>query len=194
MTAVDELLGNFWFLLFATITITSVVGTIAHAWQKIRRAEAATRLQQAMLERGLSVDEMERLLRPAALVNEGSDTQSPAPETPLSEEQLVEKLANRLAGESASEGTIQQVMEAFHASDLPGKRLLYHAIFGLSEGFQATDEQILAVVRGLCRPDGQGVGTGQDCEPKLALPVAGGKWDSHGIRAEPGSAADRPRG
>jgi hypothetical protein len=131
-----ELFGSFWFLLFASSTIVSVAGTLAHAWQKIRRAEAATALKQAMLERGLSVDEMERLL-----------------EAPLSDEQLVQQLAKRLAEESASGETITTVLEAFQAADRPRKRLLYHAIFGLSDGMNASDEQILAAVRGLSQPE-----------------------------------------
>jgi hypothetical protein len=194
MTAVDDLLGNFWFLLFATITIISVVGTIAHSWQKIRRAETATRLKQTMLERGLSVDEMDRLLRPTASSDDESDTQNPAPESIGSDGQLVQSLTSYLAGHR--EETIQRVMEALNASDPPGKRLLCHAIIGLFEGAGGNEKEILAIVRGFCRPEGQGVGKGQDAEPKRALPVAetGGKWDSHGIRAEPGSTADRPRG
>src|SRR5262245_21389805 len=121
-----ELLGNFWFLVFASITITSDVGTLAHAWQKTRRAEAATALRQTMLERGLSVEEMERLLRPASFLNDEPPPESPAAEPPLSDEQLVQNLTNRLAEQSASGETIQEVLKAFQAADPSRKRLLYH--------------------------------------------------------------------
>jgi len=58
-----ELFTNFWFLLFAMIVITSVTGTIAHVWQKVRRAEQEAALKQDMLQRGLSVEDIERVLR-----------------------------------------------------------------------------------------------------------------------------------
>ena len=86
-----------------------------------------------MLARGLSIGEMEILLQPPA----------------VRDEQIVEKLGNLLAERDAS--TIENVMRAFDASDLPRKRLLYHAILGLCEGGDPSEEQILAVVVGLGR-------------------------------------------
>ena len=62
MTIMPEIFGSFWFVLFASITITSVVATVAQAWQKVRRTEQEAVLKQEMLQRGLSVEEMERLL------------------------------------------------------------------------------------------------------------------------------------
>jgi hypothetical protein len=172
-TAMNELLGNFWFLVFASIT--TVAGIIAHAWQKIRTAEAEARLKQAMLERGLSVDEMERLLQP----------QSPAPKCLLSDEELVKALAKHVAGRS--EETIKRVMGTFNASDPPSKRLLCHAILGLFDYEFPSDEKILAVVRGFCRLDGDEVGIWQNSEPKLAQPATGtgAKSGAQAIRAEP---------
>jgi hypothetical protein len=109
-------------------------GAFAHAWQKVRTADADARLKQAMLARGLSMDEMQVLLQPPAMLDE----------------QLVEKLGNLLAERDAA--TIEYVMRAFDASDLPRKRLLYHAILGLCEGGDPSEEQMLAVVVGLGRP------------------------------------------
>ena len=57
-----ELFHDFWFLLFAWLTVTSVAATIGHAWQKVRRADREASLKEAMLRRDLSVEEMERLL------------------------------------------------------------------------------------------------------------------------------------
>jgi hypothetical protein len=173
---VIELLTNFWFLLFGGITVITVVSYLTHTWQKIRRSEAETNLKMAMLERGLTVDEIERLLRPGGMLQNEEETPSSA----LSDEQIVEKLANRLAGEEISEETIRQVMSAFNASDAQGKRLLYHAIFGLTEGHEPSDAQILALVQGLCGPEGEGVrrsrnGAGDGDLQGILRPGAGGR-------------------
>ncbi len=164
-----ELLGNFWFLVFACITITSVVGTVAHAWQKVRRTERDADLKSAMLQRGLSVEEMERVLRLTAVTGTDQDAESPSPEPPLRDEQLLEKLTNLLAEGGASAETIQQVMQAFLGADPTHRRLLCHAIFGLSDGID--DEGILAVIRGLCRPAERAGETELNPEPHLALPA-----------------------
>jgi hypothetical protein len=69
------------------------------------------------------------------------------------------------------------------------------AILGLSTGFDASNEQILAVVHGLRGPEGGGAGKPQNSEPKFALPVTGTgeEWGAQGIRAEPAALAGRPR-
>ncbi|HVS39632.1 MAG TPA: hypothetical protein VMS17_29010 [Gemmataceae bacterium] len=175
----NGLLGDFWFLFFASITITAIACALAFAWLMVRRVEAATALKQAMLARGLSVDEMERLLRPAA------------------DERLVGGLAEWLGMVDASGETIKAVLEAFQAADPSTKRLLYRAIVavgGAAEG-KPCDEQILGVVRGLFRPDGAAAGIGRNPEPKLAqtAPKSSGQWDPQGIRAEQVPAGDRPR-
>lgn len=169
-------------LLAAGILITGLM-----FWRSVRLAQADATLKQAMLERGLSVDEMERLLRP-----------TPAPELPLSDEEVAEKLAHQLGLDNASEETIKLVMGAFNASDSPTKRLLYRAIFGLSESQTAklSSEQILAIVRGLSRPDGKQDGPVQNAGPKPALEAASpaGKGNLQIMRAEQLAALDRPHG
>jgi hypothetical protein len=56
-------LGNPIFLVFAFLTITSVTGTVAHYWQKNRRDELETALKQDMIQRGMSADDIVKVLQ-----------------------------------------------------------------------------------------------------------------------------------
>ena len=53
---------NSTFIFFSAIVLICVVPTIAHYWWKIRQAEIEATLKRDMLDRGLSVEEMERIL------------------------------------------------------------------------------------------------------------------------------------
>jgi hypothetical protein len=53
-----ELLHNPVFIVFAFLTITSVVSTLAVYWHKVKRAEMDAALKQQMLERGMSAEEI----------------------------------------------------------------------------------------------------------------------------------------
>lgn len=64
-----DLLTNFWFLVFAFVTLTSIAGTIGNFWYKAKQAELKLRqleieaaLKQEMLQRGLSAGDIERVL------------------------------------------------------------------------------------------------------------------------------------
>jgi len=63
----SEFWGNFggslvWIVLFGGWIIPAVVGTIAKNWRKARESEHLAVLKQSMIERGMSVEEMERVL------------------------------------------------------------------------------------------------------------------------------------
>lgn len=160
----NELLGNLWFLVFASTTIIAVAVALAFAWFMVRRTEAVTQFKQAMLARGLSVDEMERLLRPPASEND---------------ERHVGLLAERLSACSASGETIKSVLEAYQAADLSNKRLLFRAIWGVCAEGKMYDDQILGVVHGLSRTDGATGVIGQSSEFERAqqAPTTGGEWN-----------------
>ncbi len=145
-----DLLHHFWFLLFATITITSLTATIVRAWHKVRQAEADTALKQAMLQRGLSVEDIERL--------------SGSAEAPLSEETVGRALGECLGSSSLeySAPALEKAMSIFQAADLPSKRLLVRTLQGIVKGEGAlSEEQLLGLIRGLCQPAGSPVRTAQ---------------------------------
>jgi hypothetical protein len=59
-----DLLGGslVWIVLFGGWIIPAVVGIIAKNWRKARENEHLAVLKQSMIERGMSVEEMERVL------------------------------------------------------------------------------------------------------------------------------------
>jgi hypothetical protein len=145
---VVELFSNFWFLVAVTIIVTSVVATLAQAWQKVRRAEQEAALKQEMLRRGLTVEEMERLLR----VNSKRSDDDKTP--PSTDEEAIEALAECLGECRASANVIEQVLAAVRAADPSVRQTACRAVQAVirESEQEAGDEQILAVVRGLCRP------------------------------------------
>ncbi len=141
--------NNFWFLVAVTVIACSVTATIAQAWQKVRRGEQEAALKQEMLRRGLSVEEMERVLRANS---KPQDNTAASPD-----EKAVEQLVWCLGENGISGRVIEQVLAAVRSADPALKRGLCRAVpavlkYSDLEG-EAKDEQVLAVVRGLVPPD-----------------------------------------
>jgi hypothetical protein len=140
-----DLLNNFWFLVAVTVIICSVTATIAQAWQKVRRGEQEMALKQEMLRRGLSVEEIERLLHASSRAQDGPAA-SP-------DEKAVEKLIECLGEHGASARVIEQILAAVRSADPALRRPLCRAVKAVLENSslegEAKDEQVLAVVRGL---------------------------------------------
>ncbi|HZV07374.1 MAG TPA: hypothetical protein VE999_19985 [Gemmataceae bacterium] len=125
------------------------IGAAVHVWwasrQENRRAEREAALKKEMLDRGLSVDEIERVIRATA----------EQPKQPISDEDEKE-----VAGEfgallvSCKPGTIEEVFVLFKAADLATRRAMVSAISQMRDQLasEVTDEQVRAVVRGLARP------------------------------------------
>jgi hypothetical protein len=61
-----ELLQNPLFIIFAAVTLMSVIPTLAHYWYKARKAELETSLKQDMLQRGMSAAEIQQVLEASA--------------------------------------------------------------------------------------------------------------------------------
>lgn len=57
-----ELLQNPAFIFWGSITLISVVPVVAHYWYKLRRHEIEADLKREMIERGMSADEIQRVL------------------------------------------------------------------------------------------------------------------------------------
>jgi hypothetical protein len=58
----QELLLNPVFIVFASATIISVVSTLAYHWHRTRQAEMETALKHEMLQRGMSADEIQKVI------------------------------------------------------------------------------------------------------------------------------------
>ena len=145
-----ELFTNFWFLLFAMIVITSVTGTIAHVWQKVRRAEQEAALKQDMLQRGLSVEDIERVLRARTSQRETYPTEN-------SDDGMLEEFAGLLGACQASPSAIEELLAMVQTADSATKQAIVRAVEGMRDGSEEgiSEEEIRAVVRALVRPAGQ---------------------------------------
>jgi hypothetical protein len=58
-----DLLHSPFLVIFASITLISVVRTIALYWHKVRQAELEASLKHEMLQRGMSADEIKTVLQ-----------------------------------------------------------------------------------------------------------------------------------
>lgn len=86
-------------LLFLCGTLVAVIAIVVHNWRRVRQTELDASLKQDMLNRGLSVDDIERVLRASSVPPD----QHPAKPETISDNEyaLVEKLVDE--GKSADE-------------------------------------------------------------------------------------------
>ncbi len=171
-----ELLGNFWFLLFGMIAVIA----IAEAWQKVRRGEQETELKRDMLQRGLSVEEMERVLRAGSGKHKEPKAKSGR------DERIVERLAAHLGKCQASGPVIDEVLTTVRAADSAGKLAIERAVQGLICGSSDGEIKEERDPRGGPRflPPGRRIRR----EPTRAA----ADQHRHPADAGPGVAADRP--
>lgn len=137
--------GLFGFILLLLILV--FVGVAINAWwtarQEARRIERETAFKRELLDRGLSVDEINRLLRATA-------------EQPKMDDEDVDVVGEFVGLLSACQpNAIEEISAIFQAADLATRRAMLSAVTHMrdsSETGKITDEQIRAVVRGLARP------------------------------------------
>src|SRR5262249_5976860 len=115
--------------------------------------EIRANLKRDMLQRGLSVDDIERVLRAPG---EPANSQR----TP-DERGLDANLASLLVQHEVSAPTIEQVVRTFQAVDPGGKKSVYPGIEEMLDS-GAEEEQLVTAVRTLCTPRG-----------RAAVPVGG---------------------
>jgi hypothetical protein len=124
--------------------VGAIVGALAGVWQKVRRIEQEAKLKLEMIQRGLPVEEMERVLRATSKHAEATGP----------DEEAIEELAQCLGECRASGAVIEQVLGAVQTADPAIRRAICKAVQAVIHGSEqeAKDEHILAVVRGLSRP------------------------------------------
>jgi hypothetical protein len=147
-TTMIDVLQNFWFLCFGMVTITSVVGALAHAWQKVTRGAQQAALKHEMLQRGMSAEDIERVMRA------GSSSEENAASRTRSDAALIEELLESLGECQASAAVIEQVLARIQAADPVTRQSACRAVQALirGSGCEGDDERIIAVVRGICQP------------------------------------------
>jgi hypothetical protein len=141
-----DLFANYYFLLFGMITVIVVVVTIAIACTSAHRASVEFAFRAKLLERGMSAEEIERVMAASS---------PPRPvgiDTSLDEDALNE-VVSVLGQAETPAAVIEEVLWAFRSADAPTQALISSAIQHLVASADSVDgEQILAVVRPLCGP------------------------------------------
>jgi hypothetical protein len=131
--------------LFGGGVITSVVALIARNWRQARESEHLAALKQAMIERGMSAEDIERVVRAAPEAAPAGD--SKAHDKTL----LVRRLTEKLTEQEVPAGPLEEILGAFAAADLGKQEMLVDVVENLFDG-GADVERVLVVVRALCRP------------------------------------------
>ena len=99
-------------VLFVGGALVGVTAILAHQWRAIRCTELEVALKQDMLRRGLSVDEIERVLRASEKPPEG-----PAKADPVSDNAYA--LTEKMIEEGRSGEEIERLLKLFHTSGGP---------------------------------------------------------------------------
>jgi hypothetical protein len=58
----EALLTNPVFIVFAFLTVTSVVTSISFAWRKVKQTEIEAQLKTEMIQRGMSADDIKKVI------------------------------------------------------------------------------------------------------------------------------------
>jgi hypothetical protein len=120
------------------LAVSICVGLIS--WCAVRRAQIAADLKRDLVQRGLSVEQIERLVQGP-----------PEDEKPYYEKQLEGSLASLLAQAEVPGHVMTEVLRVYQATDGGTKKAVYDAIEEII-GSEPTEEQLLAAVRTLCPP------------------------------------------
>src|SRR5262245_12547302 len=133
------------FIALAGVVFGAVVAIV---WLSLRRsvrlAAMAADLKQEMLRRGMSVDEINRLL--------SAPTSFCMPQPRLrTDEQAVGEVAAILASNDASALEIEQLLRMLQTADSATRQMVCHTLTNMSEN-GASPEQMVYAIRGLCKP------------------------------------------
>ena len=120
------------------LAVVLCVGLIS--WCVVRRAQIAADLKRDLVQRGLSVEQIERLIQGP-----------PESEKPYYEKQLEGSLASLLAQSEVPGPVMTEVLRIYQATDGGTKKAVYDAIEEIV-GSEPTEDQLLAAVRTLCPP------------------------------------------
>ena len=136
-----------WLSLLGAVTLVVVVWIVARSYKQVQKLRLATALRQDVLKdllaRGLSPEEIERVLQGSAA----------APEPKNSARDHEAAAAAFLAMLKVSGPALEQALAAVRGAESASKKAVCDALERLLPA--APEEQVVAVVRGLCRPPWQ---------------------------------------
>jgi hypothetical protein len=126
----------FIIFVFGGWIIPIVIYTLATTWRKVRESAQLAALKQSMVEKGLSVEEIERVLRASAKPQEEEDPP-------------VVKLAECLASQKIPPGETQEILSLLRAAHPATQPTAAKSLITMLEE-EAEAEQVVAAARALC--------------------------------------------
>jgi hypothetical protein len=137
-----------WLSLLGAVTLVVVVWIVARSYKQVQKLRLATALRQDVLKdllaRGLSPEEIERVLQGSAVTPERKDTAR----------DHEADVAYYLNAFKLSGAALEQALALVRAADPAAKKAVRDTL-GNMAGDALPEEQVLATVRGLCLPPGQ---------------------------------------
>jgi hypothetical protein len=126
--------------IFGGWIIVAVVARVAKNWRMIHESEHAAALKQSMIERGMSADEIERVLRatPAGPFDESGSGEA-------------KDISKKLAEHSVPAPAVEQILGAFRTASPGMRKTLAGTVVAMLDG-GAKSDQVLAAVRAISRP------------------------------------------
>jgi hypothetical protein len=149
----------------AIVVVGSLVGLIialtavlASNWRRVRQLDVEGALKQDMLQRGLSAEDIERVIRASSVVPEKTPVDAAGPFADaaataglkeLTDKQLQAKVASDLAVYEMDRKMMEEALDALGRADLDTQRAVAQAVGHMIEN-GAEHEQIHAAVVKLC--------------------------------------------
>lgn len=139
------------------IAVTAIIVT---NWRRVRQSDAESALKQDMLQRGMSAEDIERVIRVTSIVPEKPPVEVSHPLViaakanglkELTEKQLQAKVASDLAVYEMDREKMEEALDALCRADLETQRAVAQAVGHMIEN-GAEHEQIHAAVVNLCKP------------------------------------------
>jgi hypothetical protein len=162
----SRLHGDEVFIL-AIVVVGSVVGLviavtalITKNWRRVRQLDIEGALKQDMLQRGLSAEDIERVIRATSVVPEKGPVEQAHPHMialasaglkELTGKQLQAKVASDLAVYEMDRDMMEEALDALGRADLDTQRAVAQAVGHMIES-GAEHEQIHAAIVNLCKP------------------------------------------
>jgi hypothetical protein len=139
--------------------ILGLTGILTSHRRGVRQLELEMSLKQQMVAKGMSAEDIERVMRAGPGAPQTAAASPPAATTPLNEmspRQLDVRVATDLANAGMEGERLQQAVGAVAAADVDTKRAVAEAVAAMIDN-GADEEQMHAAVMGLCQPPAQGI-------------------------------------
>jgi hypothetical protein len=127
--------------LFGGWIIVAIVSSVSKNWRKVHESEHMAALKQSMIERGMTADEIERVLRagPASF----GDSAHGCGDTV--------ELSKKLAEHSVPATAVEQILGAYRSVGPATQKTLANTVEAMLDG-GAESDQVIAAVRAIARP------------------------------------------